>query len=129
MVSKLPIVLQTRCREEIKEAVENTKLARKYSASVEVHRRNARIENVGKYQSCMASKLPPPPSYQLDASVNVPKDLPQWYDGSKMMKLAKKAKEVAKGMKGKHKEFNRKNVAEIRSMAKEATQFSKVRSR
>eukprot|EP01048_Picozoa_sp_COSAG05_P009609 COSAG05_NODE_799_length_7238_cov_4.050707_10_plen_94_part_00 len=43
-------LLQARCREEIKEAIENTKLARKYSASVE-----------------------------LDASVNVPKDLPQWY--------------------------------------------------
>ena len=47
------------------------------------------------------------------------------YDGTKMLKVAKKAKEVVKGMKGKHKDFNRKNVSEIKVMAKEAIAFSK----
>ena len=64
-------LLRKRVSEEILEAIENTKMARRYSAGV-----------------------------TLDASVNVPKDLPHWVDGTKMVKLAKFARDkVVKGMK------------------------------
>eukprot|EP01051_Picozoa_sp_SAG22_P012259 SAG22_NODE_1257_length_4983_cov_2.902968_4_plen_105_part_00 len=79
-------LLRARVGEEIEEAIKNTEMARRYSAGV-----------------------------ALDASVNVPKDLPHWVDGTKMVKLAKFARDrVIKGMKGQHAEFNKENVKQMR---------------
>jgi ABC-type multidrug transport system fused ATPase/permease subunit len=90
-------LLRVRVKEEIEEAIENTRTARKYTAGVE-----------------------------LDDAVNVPKNIGQWVDGTKMVKVAKFARDqVCKGMRGKHPEFDAEAVREIKKLVKQALLYSK----
>jgi hypothetical protein len=61
----------------------------------------------------------------LGSSVNVPKDLPHWYDGKKMVQQAKFIKNrVVHGMKEKHPTFSKDQCKKIRALCKEALTYS-----
>jgi ABC-type multidrug transport system fused ATPase/permease subunit len=92
-------LLRRRVKEEMREAIDKTRMAREeYSAM-----------------------LP------LQEAVNVPRDLHHFADGEKLMKRARFARyRVRKCLKGKHREFDRKSIAEIDALVKESMQRWKL---
>ena len=95
-------LLRIRVNEEMREAIDKTREARRYTAGMS-----------GKSAS-QASQ---------DGGA---KDLYRYLDGSRMVKRARFAKDqVRKGLKGKHREFNRQAIRELDALVKESLRFSK----
>ena len=90
-------LLAQRVQDELREAIDKTKLARKLSSGV-----------------------------PLGPAVNVEKDVPQYTDGDKMVKFAKFARDrVRRGMKYQHPAFRRDTVRKLDALIKEALTYSK----
>ena len=95
-------LLRIRTNDEMREAIDKTREARRYTAGLE-----------GKSASQAAQE-------------GGAKDLYRYTDGSRMVKRARFAKEqVRKGLKGQHPEFNRQAIRELDALVKESLRYSK----